>query len=197
MIKNLKNIHQLLVTYLVIVPLFLVISFIDCITGVVLALVGANEKLKYSQQAEPANAKSAYRSGLSPELDSIEDVNTNLYNELAKSVKKHGHSRAIGVRTINSVENVKQNDEKLLKKISQGPYEWNTYDEVFARINNLSMGLLSLGLKSNDNIVLFAETRSEWLVSAFACFKIKVPVVTLYASLGECLAYLVINIIKT
>ncbi len=162
----------------------MIISFIDCLTGVLLVLFSNHRKLKFSHQIDPKNSKSAFRSGMSSELDNFEESNTNLYNELVKSVKIHHSNKAIGVRTIYSVENVKQQDGKLLRQFSQGAYTWITYEEAFAKINNLSNGLLSLGLKSNDNIVLFSETRSEWLLSAFACFRIKVPVVTLYASLG-------------
>lgn len=39
-------------------------------------------------------------------------------------------------------------------------------------------------------IVLFAETRPEWLITAFSCFRIKAPIVTLYSTLGvEALAF--------
>ena len=31
------------------------------------------------------------------------------------------------------------------------------------------------GLKSTENLVLFCETRPEWLMSALACFRIGVP----------------------
>lgn len=45
-------------------------------------------------------------------------------------------------------------------------------------------------MKPGDNIVLFAETRPEWIISAFACFRINVHVVTLYSTLGiDALAY--------
>lgn len=85
-----------------------------------------------------------------------------------------------------SIDDEIQLNGKVFKKYSlSSDYKWTTYEDVYARVNNLSNGLLSLGLKSNDKIVLFAETRPEWLVSAFACFKIKVPVVTLYSTLGK------------
>lgn len=71
-----------------------------------------------------------------------------------------------------------------------GSYKFTTYEDALKRTDNLSNGLLNLGLKSDQKIVLFAETRPEWLLSAFACFKIKVPIVTLYATLGiEALTY--------
>ena len=46
-------------------------------------------------------------------------------------------------------------------------------------------GLRELGLRPKENIVLFAETRAEWLISAFGCMKQSIPLVTLYATLGE------------
>lgn len=46
-------------------------------------------------------------------------------------------------------------------------------------------GLRELGLKAKDNVVLFAETRAEWLIAANGCMKQNMPLVTLYATLGE------------
>jgi long-chain acyl-CoA synthetase len=58
---------------------------------------------------------------------------------------------------------------------------------------NLSNGLLKIGIKSEENIILFSETRPEWMISAFACFRISVAVVTQYATLGtDALAFGVI-----
>lgn len=79
----------------------------------------------------------------------------------------------------------------MLKKVTmKDDYEWLSYSETLDKMNALSNGFLQQGLKSNDNIVLFMETRAEWLLSAFACFRMKVPIVTLYATLGvEALTY--------
>ncbi len=64
------------------------------------------------------------------------------------------------------------------------------YKDVLGCVDHLSNGLLALGLKSGENIVLYSETRAEWLISACACLRINVPVVTLYATLGlEALSY--------
>lgn len=46
-------------------------------------------------------------------------------------------------------------------------------------------GLMELGLKSNENIVLFSETRAEWMICANGCMKQNMPLVTLYATLGD------------
>jgi len=85
---------------------------------------------------------------------------------------------------ILSIDDEVQPKSKVLKKYSlSSNYKWTRYGNVYKRVNNLSDGPLSLGLKSNDKIVLFAETRPEWLVSDFACIRIKVPAVnTLFNS---------------
>ena len=50
---------------------------------------------------------------------------------------------------------------------------------------NIGRGLLELGLKPQENIAVFCETRAEWLISAIGCMRQSMPIVTLYANLGE------------
>lgn len=40
-------------------------------------------------------------------------------------------------------------------------------------------------MKPRDNVVIFAETRAEWLIAANGCMKQNMPIVTLYATLGD------------
>ena len=42
-----------------------------------------------------------------------------------------------------------------------------------------------VGLKPGDKIVIYADTRAEWLTAALGCFKNNVTLVTLYTNLGE------------
>ena len=51
--------------------------------------------------------------------------------------------------------------------------------------DNAGRGLRVLGLSPGDKVALYAETRSEWFVTAQACFKQNFPVVTLYTNLRE------------
>ncbi|RCN43256.1 hypothetical protein ANCCAN_10755 [Ancylostoma caninum] len=66
-----------------------------------------------------------------------------------------------------------------------GEYHWRSFKEVDRRTNLVASGLSFLGLKKNDNVVIFAETREEWMTTAIGCFKSCFPVVTVYATLGE------------
>jgi long-chain acyl-CoA synthetase len=66
-----------------------------------------------------------------------------------------------------------------------GEYKFTTYRQSYTRIENIGKGLLSIGAKPSDKILIFSETRSEWLLSAFAAFRHGLAVVTLYSTLGE------------
>jgi long-subunit acyl-CoA synthetase (AMP-forming) len=66
-----------------------------------------------------------------------------------------------------------------------GEYKFTTYRESCARIDAIGRGLLSIGAKQGDRILIFAETRPEWLLTAFAAFRHGLTLVTLYSTLGE------------
>lgn len=60
-----------------------------------------------------------------------------------------------------------------------------TYRQVFARIDAIGRGLLSIGVQPGDKILIFSETRPEWLCTAFAAFRHNITVVTLIPTLDE------------
>ena len=66
-----------------------------------------------------------------------------------------------------------------------GGFQWRSYNQMNNEAENFGRGLRKLGLKPHENVVIFAETRAEWLISAIGCMKQNMPIVTLYASLGD------------
>ncbi|EPB72483.1 hypothetical protein ANCCEY_08424 [Ancylostoma ceylanicum] len=66
-----------------------------------------------------------------------------------------------------------------------GEYEWMSYREVEAKVANVAAGLLDLAGGEEYKVVIFAETRAHWLITALACFRANLPIVTVYATLGE------------
>lgn len=66
-----------------------------------------------------------------------------------------------------------------------GEYRWKTYSEVNMLATNFGKGLRELGCKPKENVVIFAETRAEWMIAAHGLFKQNIPLVTIYATLGE------------
>lgn len=181
--------QEFVARYLVIMPFLHVVGVIDFIIGLVIPYKFDDDSLpnkdaKLTELSDKSDPSSPYRSTMAPELMRLENKNTNIYEEFASAAKKYWYNQTLGVREVLSIDDEKQPNGKIFKKFSLGSYKWTTYETALKRVDNLSNGLLNLGLKSDQKIVLFAETRPEWLISALACFKIKVPVVTLYATLG-------------
>ncbi|PSN39553.1 Long-chain-fatty-acid--CoA ligase 3 [Blattella germanica] len=78
-------------------------------------------------------------------------------------------------------------------KYVMGDYKWKTFQEVEQLAGCFGRGLRILGQVPKANVVIFAETRAEWLIAAHGCFKQNIPVelflffsvVTIYATLGD------------
>ena len=66
-----------------------------------------------------------------------------------------------------------------------GDYTWRTFNQIDCEAEQFGRGLRELGLKARDNVVIFAETRAEWLLAANGCMKQNMPLVTLYATLDD------------
>lgn len=83
-----------------------------------------------------------------------------------------------------------------------------TYAEVEAKVKKVSAGLKDLVGDSDSKVlskfllvftfissqvVIFAETRAHWLITALSCFRANITIVTVYATLGEdvCLCLLI------
>lgn len=66
-----------------------------------------------------------------------------------------------------------------------GEYQWQSYSDVDMAAQYFGSGLRTLNQKAKQPVVIFAETRAEWMIAAHGCFKQNIPVVTIYATLGE------------
>ena len=42
-------------------------------------------------------------------------------------------------------------------------------------VKRISNGLKALGVETKQNVIIFAETKAEWMLSAQACFMRKFP----------------------
>lgn len=68
---------------------------------------------------------------------------------------------------------LKESSDAYKKRIAVGwksNKRWQTYSyqQLFEIVDNLSSGLVGLGLKSKDRVVIFSENRPEWLISDLA-----------------------------
>lgn len=86
----------------------------------------------------------------------------NLVDLFEWSVARHGPNKLFGTKNAS--------DE----------YEWVTYDEVSARVDNLRAGLSAIGVKQGDCVGLIANNRTEWAVAAFATFGLGARFIPMY-----------------
>ncbi|KAJ8983773.1 hypothetical protein NQ317_000333 [Molorchus minor] len=100
------------------------------------------------------------------------DTMVKMFDYCAKS---YPNKNCLGTREILAEE-----DEYVM-----GEYRWKTYSEVNVLATNFGRGLRALGNEPGQNIVIFAETRAEWMIAAHGLFKQNIPLITIYATLGD------------
>ncbi|KAL0895201.1 hypothetical protein ABMA27_013641 [Loxostege sticticalis] len=104
---------------------------------------------------------------------------------LRAAAARYTDKPSLGTRTVLSEEDEPQPNGRVFKKFNMGDYVWRTYTDVEREAKQFGAGLRELGCRPRQNIVMFAETRAEWMVAAHGCFKQSIPVVTIYATLGD------------
>lgn len=97
----------------------------------------------------------------------------------------HTTNRCLGTRDVLSEEDEMQENGRVFKKYKMGEYQWRNYVEVESEASNFGNGIRQLGVRPKDNVVIFSETRAEWMIAAHGLFKHSCTIVTIYATLGE------------
>ncbi|XP_076763452.1 acyl-CoA synthetase long-chain [Xylocopa sonorina] len=97
----------------------------------------------------------------------------------------HSDKKCLGTREILAEEDELQPNGRIFKKYKMGEYKWKSYTDVDRLTTSFSRGLREYGLTARKNIVIFAETRAEWMIAAYGCFKQNLIIVTIYATLGD------------
>ena len=113
-------------------------------------------------------------------------ANLDTLEKVFKYVSKiHSTKRCLGTREIFGEEDEMQSNGRVFKKLKLGDYKWHTFIETEQMAQHFGKGLIELGIKPRDKIVIFAETRAEWMIAAHGLFKQSCTLVTIYATLGE------------
>ena len=101
------------------------------------------------------------------------------------AVNRYSSKELLGTREILKIEDEVQKNGKMFKKYHLGDYRWISYEDADTTADYIGRGLRALGLSKGMKICMFADTRSEWMLTAQGCFKQGFPLVTLYTNLGE------------
>ncbi|MBK8294420.1 MAG: long-chain fatty acid--CoA ligase [Solirubrobacterales bacterium] len=80
------------------------------------------------------------------------------------------------------------NDGAFLFKNDDDVWETSTFSQVLAQVENLSLGLIDLGITPGDVVSILGNTRPEWTLFDFAALTAGATVVPIYQtnSAGEC-----------
>ncbi|KAK8778946.1 hypothetical protein V5799_019706 [Amblyomma americanum] len=104
---------------------------------------------------------------------------------IRRVVRLYPDRPALGTRPVLQRSDERQSKGKVFKKLVLGDYEWLTYKEVGDKIDLTARGLLAIGARPRQYLAILAETRVEWMLTAQACFRTNIPLVTLYATLSN------------
>uniref|UniRef100_A0A0N4ZQ01 long-chain-fatty-acid--CoA ligase n=1 Tax=Parastrongyloides trichosuri TaxID=131310 RepID=A0A0N4ZQ01_PARTI len=111
----------------------------------------------------------------SPTLDKVWDRIVQLY----------GNNPCFGTREIIKIYDNHKEDGKVFQKVKLGKYKWVTFNKVNDMVINLSKSIKFLNIPKKSNVIIFADTRAEWQITALACYKSGYTVVTIYPTLGK------------
>ncbi|XP_050052009.2 fatty acid CoA ligase Acsl3-like [Dermacentor andersoni] len=101
-----------------------------------------------------------------------------------RAVEKYGDKPCLGTRVCKK-EKYEVLDGKRMIKYELGEYRWKSYKEAHTIVDALARGLNTLGHLPYSRVVIFADTREEWMLIALACFRRAITVCTIYATLGD------------
>ncbi|VDM97072.1 unnamed protein product [Thelazia callipaeda] len=159
----------------------------DCITYIPYEILDSpTVKLRKSEKirAKPVKDKSTPWRNIDgpitedfPGKDTVDKLFTHV-------TKLFGNKPALGTRELLQVQEEMQPDGRIFEKWVMGRYKWLSYAEVREQIGRIASGIKDFK-ENNSRAVIFAETRADWLITVLSLFRINVPVVTVYSSLGK------------
>ena len=99
--------------------------------------------------------------------------------------ERYGVRDALGTRVVLRETEEKQSNGKVFKKYELGDFKWRTFQDLTTEAKSVASGMRQLGLVERNRIAIIAETRAEWIITAYACFLNNIALVTLYTNLGN------------
>ena len=125
----------------------------------------------FAKQLTPDDPSSPLVCVKQPEVEYWDNCNT-IPEFFSRIVQKFGDKKCFGQRQLISEEEELQPNGKIFRKVVLGHYQWFNYNQIDERIENIAKGLLVNGVNPEDNVIIFAETRLEWMISAQAILRI-------------------------
>lgn len=118
-------------------------------------------------------------------------LNLYTYNEIIPLLDRN--KKIIGTRkVISEVPQIDPEsgvplkiDGRELKKVKLADnFDWLTVGQVLDHVDSLARGLQTLGLKTGEKVIIYADNVLEWFYSAIAAQRLNVTIVTLLSILS-------------
>ncbi|KAH7941340.1 hypothetical protein HPB49_012401 [Dermacentor silvarum] len=142
------------------------------------------KRMRFAKPIKQGDPSSPYMRPEKLEIECLKGVQT-LDEATRKAIRLYPERPALGTRPVLGQSEEKQPNGSVFKKLVLGDYRWLTYEKVDQQIDLVARGLQSIGLKPRQYLGILAETRAEWFITAQACFRTNVSLVTLYATLSN------------
>src|SRR5690606_9464178 len=90
-------------------------------------------------------------------------------------------------RNFDLLTNLKNNINKPLAIAGKRHGKWTNYstNEYVDHVNNISYGLLQLGIKPQDKVAIISTNRPEWNFADFGASQVGAVTVPMYPTIGE------------
>lgn len=129
-----------------------------------------------------------YRIPKGEDLPTLAYGHPTVYAAIQAAFKQYKNLNALGTRPFikNHTETkVVRGESRNWTFPELGGYKYLTYEQLAGKVNNIASAFVHLGLKEQENLAVYLETRAEWTMAAQACFCMNIVVMTCYANLGE------------
>ena len=104
---------------------------------------------------------------------------------ITKTIEFYGNDKqCLGYRDIIN-EEILYSGGKPITKYVLSDYKWITIGELDKRIENIGKGLLMNGVKSGQNVMIFADTSIDWFICEQSIFRIGATLATTYTTLND------------
>lgn len=98
--------------------------------------------------------------------------------------RKNPEKKSFGYRESFDEEVIEANGVRM-KKYNLGQYKWITCGQMDKRVENVAKGLTIHGVRAGDVVLIVADTRLEWMISAQAIFRLGGTIATVFTNAGE------------
>jgi len=146
------------------------------------------QRAVHSKWQEPADGQVVYSSIVEPTSVNRDMRRYNL-NTMEKVwshvVGKFDNRQALGTRQVLQETEEVQANGRMHTKYQLGEYTWQTFRQWGDRSEKFGRGLREVGVEGKQRVVMFAETRADWITAAYGCFQHSMTIVTLYTNLGD------------